>query len=239
MFAIAKRVCHYPLYLPPDCKTVRRLFGEAGDTAGGIQQLIRLARLGSSGAKSALAFVVLNGALGATTDALQIARQLCEPVAKAGDSYAQYVMGWVLFTERHTMAKAMDWWIASSKNGFAPAWIDIGQVLAGRFRGPIRKNDAIFAYGKAASLGHFYVGAYKLALLNDVGAAGRMLNVIAFPWVFARIQITEAIAPYSLGTFVYYSQRRFPFFRDERGARDALRLGLESTGVTNRPDSTA
>lgn len=118
---------NYSLYLPPGCESVEALF-RRGNLSQAISELIRLSREESHAAKSVVAFLHLQGAIGDGID-FDKAEQLVETSAATGDAFALYVKGWIWFLRDKKADQAVECWAKGADQGFAPSMLECARFL--------------------------------------------------------------------------------------------------------------
>jgi hypothetical protein len=205
---------NYSLYVPPLGKRIDDLL-IAGDLRRFLEELRRLASLGSKSANALLAFFYAFGAF-KDGDRPDLAEAHCIEGAKSGDPYSQYVLAWVCYKSGR-QAEATNWMLKSSIEGqFLPAMVDVAVwMAAGKgFKSP----DARAAF-KTLWLAHKNGHAYAIAVMAQLllrgrfGLFGRAVAVLSLPALLIWGAIANLLWPLSERTFAMSGLRPSLFRR--------------------------
>jgi len=204
---------NYPLFVPPDGSDLLAVLAKQG-TEPFIADLGSRADLGINWAAAILGFLELKGAIDGRVR-LDRAEQRCLPAARAGDSYAQYVLAWTLL-EKQRPEEAFRWMNRAATAGdFLPAWADLGcLVLSGA---GVRHPDVARAIGLLWSA---HKRGHKAALLficdtyrrGRCGPVRRLVGYLIAPYAILRYYLSLRRRPFAQDVFVSFKSRGRPFF---------------------------
>ncbi|MFP5229562.1 MAG: hypothetical protein ACLGXA_18265, partial [Acidobacteriota bacterium] len=194
-----------PIYVPEHEREVVRLL-----IAGKVPELAALLEhrvaLGSRWASGLLGYLEAAGILSGEPN-LTAAISRSTAAARAGDAYAQFVLGWALW-EMGDRAQGMRWMKRSGIDGkFLPAWASVGVMLyqmAGKNQST--RRTALRALWSAHRRGHIApLGVLcSAASRGHFGPAWRVLGVIAYPFVVLRTSLMAWWNPISERSFFWY-----------------------------------
>lgn len=190
-----------PLYIPEPGRKLIPLLVEKGSVAFATE-LERLAALGSPWAATVLGYIC---AMPDETGSRQLDRaiELCQPVARAGDAYAQYVLAWAYFlrdkTDEHGGAPFRE----AIRQQFVPAILDM-VLLPAYSQHNTAENSAILLRLKTVAR---HKGAF-LALCGlyqkgGLGVTRLLLGYLLAPIAWLRYVIAWRNDPYALNVFYF------------------------------------
>jgi hypothetical protein len=217
------KAVNYPIYIPEQDRDIAALLVKC-DAAELAEVLERRASLGSGRAAAILGYLELMGAFsGQSNPKATIA--CCTAPAKAGDSYAQYVLSWA-YWETGNWADALHWMKRSASDPrFLPARVDLGRMLA-RMAASAgnagHSRTAVKTLWDAHKRGH--VGALaqicRIALGGHLGPLSRMLGIVLFPYAATRLLLGLQCDPFGIRTFAFVRDPDKPFFNPLKSKRD-------------------
>jgi TPR repeat protein len=203
---------NYPLFVPPDGSALVAILAKQGREQF-IAELRRQAELGVTWAGAILGFLDLKGGINGKAH-LERAEQRCLAAARAGDSYAQYVLAWVL-VEQKRPEEAFRWMSRAATDGdFLPAWTDLGRFALNGVG--VRNPDVARGIGllwSAHRRGH----KPPLVFICDIYRGGtcglirRMAAYVIAPYAIFRYYLSVRRKPFAQHVFVNFRPRK-PFF---------------------------
>jgi len=215
---------NYPLFIPPDGSDLLAVLAKQGKEQF-ITGLDSRAGLGVAWAAAILGLLELKGEIDGRVR-LDRAEQLCLPAARSRDSYAQYVLAWILVEQRQ--GKEAYRWMnrAASAGDYLPALADLGRFVLGGVG--IRSPDVARGIGllwSAHRRGHkaalpFICDNYRR---GKCGPARRLAAYLIFPYALFRSYWSMRRNPFAQEVFVNFQSPRRPFFRVQSGAGEGPR----------------
>ncbi len=203
---------NYSIYVPPEGFDLLTVLGEQGAERF-IMELGTRADLGTTWAAAILGFLELKGGLSGQAR-LDRAEQRCLPAARAGDSYAQYVLAWILLELRRP-EEAFQWMNrAAAVGNFLPAWADLGRFTLGgvglRHPSVARGIDILWS---AHRRGHqaallFICDTYRR---GRCGLARRAVGYLMSPYALIRFYFALLLHPFTERVFVNMHTGERPF----------------------------
>jgi len=205
---------NYPLFVPPDGSDLLAVLAKKGREQF-ITDLGNRAGLGVNWAAAMLGFLELKGGITGQVR-LDVAEQLCLPAARAGDSYAQYVLAWILL-ELQRPEEAFRWMNrAATEGNFLPALADLGRFTLGGMG--LRHPDVargISLLWSSHSRGHkapllFICDTYRS---GRCGLVRRLVAHLIFPYAIFRYYLSLRHKPFAQRVYVNQQSAQSPFFR--------------------------
>lgn len=220
------KALNYPIYIPEQDRDIAALLVK-GNAAELAEVLKRRASLGSGRAGAILGYLELMGAFSEESNP-EATIACCTTPAKAGDSYAQYVLSWA-YWETGKGADALRWMKRSASDSeFLPARVDLGRMLA---RVAVstgnagQSRTAVKILRDAHRRGH--VGALaqicRIALGGQLGPLSRLLGIVLFPYAATRLLIGLQCDPFGIRTFAVVRDPKRPFFNRMKSKQDSDR----------------
>lgn len=204
---------NFPLFVPPAGADLLAVLAKLG-AAQFIADLDSRANLGVTWASAILGFLELKGAISGQVR-LDRAKERCLPAARAGDSYAQYVLAWSLL-ELKQPEEAFRWMnLAASEGNFLPAWADLGRFALGGVG--LRHSDVargVSLLWSAHRRGHrapllFICDTYRR---GKCGRIRRLLAYFMLPYAIALYYVAVRREPFAQRVFVNPQLYDRPFF---------------------------
>src|SRR5213075_2737020 len=149
---------NYPLYLPESCAHAASLIA-SNQVSAAIESIQRVASDGDNGAAALLAYLHLRTAVPEPDFAS--ARPNLDRAAKAGDPFAEFVMG-LASRAADRAPDAIHWMSLSANHSFGPALAQLGRFMANGFGFPAPARDSAWKMYKLA-LKHGHVPTLTLA----------------------------------------------------------------------------
>src|SRR5579871_6322034 len=204
---------NHPLFVPSEGAAVVAVLAKQGREQF-IVELTRQMELGAAWAAAILGFLDLKGAIDGRPR-VDRAEQRCLAAARAGDSYAQYVLAWAV-GEQKRPEEAYRWMNRAATEGdFLPAWTDLGRfALSG-----VGTRHPDLARGIGLWWGAHHRG-HKLALMficeiyreGKCGLLRRVGGYLMAPYALLRYYLAFRLRPFDQDVFLNILGRADPFF---------------------------
>ena len=200
-----------PLLIPKEGREAL-LRKEINSPGALVEELGRMAALGSNWASAALATIQLYPDASGARDIEQAKRLLTRP-ASEGNSYALYVLAWAEVLSGNAPA-CVSLLKRAALAGFSPAVLDLASAV--QSKDPRSSVSAsLELYRRAASLGH--VGArgriFELWMKGRMGPARRIPGLCGFVLNSVRITLRLQRDPLSENTFFIHNRIKSPPIR--------------------------
>lgn len=206
------RYISYPLYLPDGIRDIQADISH-GRLNAALHVLERRAELGSHAASTVLAYLYLQGAL-VGGENFDRAGALLRVPAAAGDPYALYVLGWLIFLRDKDAKRAVACWLQGAEQGFSPSVLELGRFLAWDLPGKPQRYPAAFVrLEEAHKLGHKQA-AGLMATMDLSGARGSLRAAIAaarLPFLYLRLRYWLNRDVFAVNVFSRPIEQRRPF----------------------------
>ena len=207
---------NYALFVPNTGYGLERYIKRGA--ANELQNVVaQLATDGSSRAAAFQVYLATVWTLGADHASLPESRARCFAAAHRGDPYAMYVCAWVCLKEGKNV-DATNWMRkAATRDGFLPAFVEVGRFAAGGigFKSP-DLAAAFPIFRQSHKLGHRLALVYmaNCLMLGVKGWIGRAIGVLL--WLPAAIRAHSYWMRYPLSerVFVTPSNRQRPLFKN-------------------------
>lgn len=203
---------NYPIYIPEEDPEIAALLVE-GNVEKLAAVLKRRTALGSMSAAAILGFLELMGAISGRLNP-QAAITCCTGPAKAGNSYAQYVLAWA-YWESGNRDDALRWMKLPAAASFLPALVDTGRMLAVVAHDAGELRTAVGILWGAHKLGHVVplVAISGIAFRGRLGLGQRLLGLVMSPYAAIRLLLGYRCMPFGVRSFCIARRPNVPFFR--------------------------
>lgn len=207
-----KHHLNYPLFVPENGWAVLSILDTAGSTAF-VEEVKRLASLGSPWASAVLGYLHLRSAVDGTRN-LKAAMDACCSPAAAGHAYAQYVLAWALLLDGQPSA-AVDSLQRSGVQLFSPAMLDLARFVWHGWGVEPDPRIAVEMLSHASALKHFSALLFKCAFLRTgkLGVVRQLIGYSLTPLALVRYMIALRFDPFGPSTFFFDPNARRPLFR--------------------------
>jgi hypothetical protein len=210
---------NYPLFVPQIGRKLETYL-QRGAVDELLDVLVELAAAGSDQAAALQLYLAVIWAFGTDHESLPASRAKCVAAAHRGDPYAMYVMAWVCRSDGKDV-ESTNWMRKSAtKNGFLPAFVEVGRFAAGGsgFTSP-DLSAAFSIFWTSHKLGHRLALGYlaNCLMLGAKGWLGRPLGALLWLPAAIRAHFYWRRHPLSERIFVTPVTRKRPLFKSKKG----------------------
>lgn len=202
----------HPIYVPAELHHIRLSISE-GRISPAMDELWKLARLGSDSAAATLDYMCLRGPMAVHLDS-ELIEKRCREAAIRRNGHAEYVVACRAYQQGNFKDYAK-WLHRSAKEDFKPAIGDIGRII---MQGPKRsartKAVAKKCFRRAIAGGHLISIVYFLLVCKKgrFGWVYRIFGTVVLPIAIAFTTPICLLCPFSISVFTHPARAKERLF---------------------------